>query len=368
MVTRAMTDRLLANEQFRLALEAAPTAMLLVDELGRIALVNAHAELVFGYARPELIGLCIDELVPEQLRTAHAGHRGAFHRNPRARPMGTGELMALRRDGSEVPVEVALNPIETPQGRRVLVSVVDVTQRREARWEREALLSELKQLNAELEERVAARTADLSATLRERDVLLQEIHHRVKNNLYVISSLIEMQARLLEEPKARNALEDCQARVHAIALIHEKLYQSKDYANVPFSQYVRGLAGDIFHAMGASQSTISLELAIDDVALAVDKAIPCGLILNELVGNALKHAFPDGRDGKIRVELRAEMPRKLILAVSDDGVGLPGSFDLQKTQSLGLQLVNALVRQLDAGFLVRREPGTRFELAIPMED
>ena len=140
-----------------------------------------------------------------------------------------------------------------------------------------------------------ARTAELQATLKEREVLLQEIHHRVKNNLQVISSLINMQVRVARPTTAsRDALEECQTRVQAIALIHEKLYQSKDFARVPFAEYARALAGNVFtvdrrRPGGASGSSSPSH----DVALAVDRAIPCGLILNELITNALKHAFPE---------------------------------------------------------------------------
>jgi two-component sensor histidine kinase len=231
--------------------------------------------------------------------------------------------------------------------------------------EREAHLEQLKKLNAELERRVEERTADLSATLRERDVLLQEVHHRVKNNLAAITSLIEMQTRLLPEGDGLHALEECHGRVHAIALIHEKLYQSKSYADVPFADYIRGLADDIFHATGASPSAIALVLAIDEVVMTVDKAIPCGLILNELITNALKHAFPGGRQGTIRVELARTDGGLLRLVVADDGVGLPDGFAVQEARSLGLRLIGTLARQLDATLTVNRGKGASFELTFP---
>jgi PAS domain S-box-containing protein len=345
-----ITEREHAAEQFRLALEAAPTGMLMVDPTGKIVLVNAQAERVFGYAREELIGQPIELLVPERFRAHHPVHRGTFMLRPTARLMGRGrDLYGLRKDGTEFAVEVGLNPLQTPEGDFVLCSAADITERKRA--------------ERELEERVRSRTTQLSGALKEREVLLQEVHHRVKNNLQVITSLINMQLRKVEEGSSRDALEECQTRVQAIALIHEKLYQSRDYSKVPFMEYVRSLATSIFHTTGVSPSTVALELAIEDVSLAVDKAIPCGLVLNELITNALKHAFPGERAGTLRVEL-AQDDRQLRMTVRDDGVGLPEGFDVMTSESLGLQLVCTLAEQLDAKLEVSGEGGATFQLTF----
>ncbi len=351
-------------EPFQLAIEAAPTGMILVDESGRIVLVNATVERIFGYPREEVVGQMVEMLVPERFRARHPGFRGTFLGDPKSRPMGAGrDLFGLRRDGTEVPIEIGLNPFTAAGGRFVLSSVVDITERKRADREREGLLGQLRTLNTQLEQRVEARTADL----KEREVLLQEVHHRVKNNLQVISSLINMQARLLGDHASRDALLECQMRVQAMALIHEKLYQSRDYTRVPFSEYTRDLAGSVFHATGVSPAGIALELAIEDVVLAVDKAIPCGLILNELITNALKHAFKDGRPGTIRVELTQAPGGELRLAVDDDGMGLPPGFDLRNPPSLGLHLVQMLAQQLDAKLEVEATRGTCFRVTIPVE-
>jgi two-component sensor histidine kinase len=227
-------------------------------------------------------------------------------------------------------------------------------------------LGQLRTLNAELEQRVLARTSELLAALKEREVLLQEVHHRVKNNLQVISSLINMQLRSLGGA-GRDALLECQTRVQAIALIHEKLYQSQDYAHVPFSEYTRGLAANVFRAIDVSPEGVALELSVEDVSLAVGKAIPCGLILNELITNALRHAFPDGRTGLIRVELAPVDGGGLRLAVRDDGVGLPAGLDFETSPSLGMQLVRMLSRQLGAALEVTSGGGTCVRLTVPPE-
>jgi two-component sensor histidine kinase len=206
----------------------------------------------------------------------------------------------------------------------------------------------------------------LRQALKEREVLLQEVHHRVKNNLQVISSLINMQVRVLEDGASREALAQCQMRVEAIALIHEKLYQSKDFARVPFSEYAKSLAHNVFLAIGASAATVALEFSTQDVALPVDKAIPCGLILNELITNSLKHAFRDGRSGTIRVSL-ARVEDRVELGVSDNGVGLPPGVDLQTSGSLGLQLIRMLSKQVGADLCVDGAHGMSVRLMIPME-
>lgn len=361
-----ITERKRSVEQFRMAIEAAPTGMLMMNREGVIVLVNVQVEKLFGYPREELLGQRIELLVPLRYRSGHPNFREGFFASPKARAMGGGrELYGLRKNGTEVPIEIGLNPLQTPEGSFVLSSVVDITERKRADKERENLLGQLRTLNADLERRVTERTAQLSATLREREILLQEIHHRVKNNLQVISSLINMQVRQLEDTSSRDALEECQTRVQAIALIHEKLYQSKDYSRVPFSEYAKSLASNIFAATGISPAAVSLQLAMEDVSLGVDKAIPCGLILNELITNALKHAFPPPSRGSVRVELRAE-DDQIAFSVSDDGVGMSDKFDLKDSSSLGLSLVYTLVEQLEGQVEILRESGTTFRIRFPM--
>lgn len=232
-------------------------------------------------------------------------------------------------------------------------SCVDVTERREAEEARD-------KLDAVLEERVCERTAALSAALEEREVLLREVHHRVKNNLQIVSSLMNIQARGLDA-RSRAALEDCQSRVHTIALIHGALYDAKNLANVSFSSYLRDLATNVLRATGGK--AISLEVKCDDVQLPIAKAIPCGLIVNELMTNAIKHAFPGGRSGTIRLELKEE-GRQLVVSVRDDGVGLPAGLDYKSAPSMGLQLISMLSEQLDATLAVERDVGTTFRISF----
>jgi PAS domain S-box-containing protein len=357
-VTRDITERLQATERFRLALEGAPTGMIMVDALGLIVLVNAQVEKLFGYPREDLVGESIELLVPVRYRQGHSGHRGAFLAVPEARPMGAGrELFGLRKDGTEVPIEIGLNPLKSAEGEFVLASIVDITERKHAEREKELLLDKLRASNAQL-----------TTSLKEREVLLQEVHHRVKNNLQVISSLINMQLRRFKGGSSREALEECQTRVQAIALIHAQLYQSDDQARVALTAYVRSLAANVFDATSVSRSSVSPVLDIDDVVLAVDRAIPCGLILNELITNALKHAFPDGRRGTVRIEIKRIGGGKLRLRVADDGIGIAPGTEIGKTGSLGLHLVTTLSEQLNAELDVDGREGTAFQLTFAAEE
>jgi two-component system, sensor histidine kinase PdtaS len=202
-------------------------------------------------------------------------------------------------------------------------------------------------------------------SLREKEVLLREIHHRVKNNLQVISSLLNLQARHLRDPAARTIFAQSQNRVQAIALVHEKLYQSRDLSRIQFDEYVQTLVSNLCHSLGAAERDISPSVEVGGITLAVDVAIPCGLIINELVTNSLKHAFPNRRGGCIQILLRRSGSDRLELIVQDDGVGLPSGLDPRQTPSLGLDLVFTFAEQLGATVDVRRHPGTAYSFVFP---
>ncbi|MBI5822953.1 MAG: HAMP domain-containing protein [Chloroflexi bacterium] len=195
---------------------------------------------------------------------------------------------------------------------------------------------------------------------REKEILLKEIHHRVKNNLQIISSLLNLQTDQVKDTGTLRALRDSQARVRSMALIHEKLYQSKDLAKIEFGEYVQSLAKDLFRSYQRALGNIKLNIQVDEIALDLDYAVPCGLILNELMTNTLKYAFPNGRDGSIQVELHAGPGQTLSLRVTDDGVGIPADLDIFNNKSLGLQLVNSLVKQVDGKLVIENSKGTSF--------
>jgi len=203
------------------------------------------------------------------------------------------------------------------------------------------------------------------ASLGEKELLLREIHHRVKNNLQVISSLLSLQARHLPDAAARAIFAQSQNRVQSIALVHEQLYLSGDLAHVDFERYVESLIDNLFYTYDADERGIGREIDVGGVQLPIDLAIPCGLLVNELVTNSLKHGFPGGRRGAIRVLLRVDGPGMVCLTVADDGVGVPPGLDLRRTRSLGLDLVFTFAEQLDATIEVRRQGGTAFDVRFP---
>jgi len=342
--------------------------MVVVDAIGCIVLVNTRVETLFGYRRDELIGQPVERLLPDRFRARLPRLQAAsLAESDSPEDLAARRVQGQRKDGTEFPIEVGLRPVPAASGRFTLASILDLSPTTLVEREVDGLLDQLRTLNGELERRVEARTAELVGALHEREVLLQEVHHRVKNNLQVIASLISMQVRSLRDEASRTALLECGTRVQAIARIHDGLYHSRDHGRLPFSELVRGLSADVFEATGVPRERVALDLALEDVVLPVEKAIPCALILNELLTNALKHGFRDGRRGTIRVELAATGDKAVRLAVGDDGAGLPPGFDLDTSTSLGLQLVRMLSTQLHATLEVDGARGARFRVTIPSE-
>ena len=192
--------------------------------------------------------------------------------------------------------------------------------------------------------------AALSAALAAKDALLQELQHRVKNNLQTVSSLLNMQAESFSEPGPRQALRDAQRRVQSMALIHEQMYGHKQVDELVFGDYARRLTSDLFDSFGISPETVRLRFDCDPVSLKMDQMIPCGLILNEIVTNSLKYAFPEGRTGEIVVSIRCPDGAHVTLQVADNGIGPPAGFDSKPSKSMGLRIVEILARQLGATF------------------
>lgn len=202
----------------------------------------------------------------------------------------------------------------------------------------------------------------LRASLAEKEVMLKEIHHRVKNNMQVISSLVSLQSDEIGDEATRAALDDVTHRVRSMALVHEKLYQSEDLARVNLAEYAESLLNYLWRAHGTQASGVRLNMELKSAPISVEAAVPCGLILNELVSNALKHAFGDRTEGRVTVAVRRDPEGRVHLRVSDDGAGLPPGLDWRNAPSLGLRLVNMLARQLRADVAVRGDGGTEFTI------
>jgi two-component sensor histidine kinase len=202
------------------------------------------------------------------------------------------------------------------------------------------------------------------AVLQHRETMLREIHHRVKNNMQVMSSLLSLQARGTSNGETKRMLEENQNRIQSMALLHEILYQSQDLAMVDFSKYVLRMAHHLFLSYGVDSQRIRLETDLDPIALELDDALPLGLLISEAVSNSLKHAFPAGGRGLVRIELRRNTPTSVVLKLSDDGVGLSPDLDWTTSRSLGLRLVRALAEQLRGNLHIGSHGGTEIKLTF----
>lgn len=204
----------------------------------------------------------------------------------------------------------------------------------------------------------------VKSSLREKEILLKEVHHRVKNNLQVISGLLNLQAQHITEPGAKEVYKESQNRVITMGLIHEELYQSKDLAQVDFGAYIQSLSTNLLASYGKAQGDIDLVIDVEHFEMIVDTAIPCGLIVNELITNSLKHAFPTDEKGELRIEFHSTGDGMYRLTVADSGVGLPGDFDFRKSKSLGLQLVTVMTDLLGGTIELNRDGGTVFTITF----
>jgi PAS domain S-box-containing protein len=315
----------------------------MANRTGKIEMVNAQAELMFGYSRSELLGRSVDMLVPERYRNKHPDLRALYYADPLSRPMGAGrDLHALRKDGSEFPVEIGLNPIETDDGTMVLSAIVDISDRKHE------------------EERIRA-------SLKEKDVLLGEIHHRVKNNLQVVHSLLDLQSSRIKDPAALDMLRESQNRIKSMALVHQILYVSKDFAQVDFSAFLDTMIPGLISSYAVDPERVALFISAVEVQLPISSAIPCGLIVNELLSNVFKHAFPGSRRGEVRIDLTRHENDQAALVVSDNGVGIPEDVDLENGGTFGLQLVTLLAEQVGGELTIQRANPTRFRLQFPIQ-
>jgi len=206
-----------------------------------------------------------------------------------------------------------------------------------------------------------------SASLREKETLLKEIHHRVKNNLQVVHSLLNLQSDQLNDSRAIEIFGMTQNRINSMALIHDQLYHSDELAWIDFEQYAETLVSSIVHSYATGEQAVETVMEIGDVRLDLDTAIPCGLIVNELVSNAFKYAFSADRPGKITVGMKQNGDGKGVLRIADNGVGIPEELDITDTESMGMQLVHIFTEQLEGEIALERNGGTSFTITFPLQ-
>jgi PAS domain S-box-containing protein len=332
-----------SEERFRETFELAAVGISQVALDGGFIRVNRQFGEIVGYTAEELLQLTFQEIThPEDLEVdlenvgkVLAGEIDQYSMEKRY----------VRKDASIVWVSLTVSLARDESGNpRHFIAVIEDTTRHK---------------RAELA---------VKDSLREKEVLLREIHHRVKNNMQVISSLLNLQSRNIEDPNLRKMFQESQSRVRAMALIHEVLYGSDDLSRIDLEDYVSKLAKSLTRMYGADASRIRLEVVGNGVTLEIDDTVPCGLVISELLSNSFKYAFPDGRPGEISINAVATDDDRIVLTVRDDGVGIPDDVDIRHTESMGMGLVTGLVEnQLGGQLELDRTGGTCFTIVFSRE-
>ncbi|MBI5458747.1 PAS domain S-box protein [Methanobacterium sp.] len=324
------------EEKYRTLFESNPDYTILIGLDGVILDVNSSAANFTNLSKEELIGKTYAELGLFPKKDLHLLIE-SFANVLKGEIIGPFQNRLLSKEANISWVETQLVPI-MKEGNvySIMVIAEDITHRKTA-------------------------TDQLIKSVNEKDVLLKEIHHRVKNNIQIISSLLNLQKQHVDSDEFVNILSESQNRIKSMAMIHEKLYHSGDLTRINFAEYIETLVSDLYSSYATSTRQVTPFINVENVRFNIETAVPCGLIINELISNSLKHAFPKGKTGTLSVSLKTSDEWNE-LVISDDGVGFPEEFDIENSKTLGLQLVNILVKQLDGKITLNRINGTRFKI------
>jgi PAS domain S-box-containing protein len=354
--------------------------VILLDPDGYIISWNKGAELIKGYKQEDVFHNHFSILYTEEDIRADKPHNDL--RQSIVNGIHEEESLWIKKNGTKFFANITIAALMNPKGELRGFSVImkDITK---SRTTNEKLIntnnllksvmqertSELIKLNKTLQEEINRREGvenarilgveKIESSLKEKEVLLKEIHHRVKNNLQIISSLLNLQSGYIKDKDSIEIFKESQNRVRSMALIHEKLYQSKDMSQINFSEYVSELVSNLFSSYSLNSALITLHQNINDILLEIDIAINLGLIINELVSNAFKHAFPEARKGNLYISIKKD-EHKYELIIEDDGIGFSSEIDFRKTESLGLQLIITLVEQIGGEIFLFSDNGTKF--------
>lgn len=338
-VSRDITERKDTEEELRLSnlynrslIEVSLDPLVTIGPDGKINDVNSSTEQVTGYSREELIGTDFSDYFTEP-KKARDGYQKVF-REGQVRDY---PLEIQNRDGNIVPVLYNASVYTDEHGEviGVFAAAHDIT--------------DLKKAEHEIKE-----------SLREKEILLREIHHRVKNNLQIVSSLLSLQTEFVEGEESIDVLMESRNRVQTMSIVHEELYKSSSLKDINFREFIENLISNLFYSYGVGVGTIVREIDVENINVGIDTAVPCGLVINELVTNSLKYAFPEGK-GSIRIEFK-KIKDKFYLIISDDGIGMPENIDMENTGTLGLKMVSSLVDQLDGTLKLDVTNGTEFKI------
>ncbi len=328
-----------SEERWRALSACSPVGIFTCDVAGWVTYTNPRCREIGDFTLEESLGNGFARVIHSEDRDRSVSEWFALAKTGQ---QYADEFRVVNRQGSVRWVRVRTAPIVSDAGQLIghTGTVEDITDQKHAKEQ-------------------------ITASLREKEVLLKEIHHRVKNNLQIISSLIYLQAQRVEDLKVRQIFEDSQSRISAMALVHENLYRSQNLSRINLSEYIQTLTASLFYTYRIQPGLVQLKVNADDsILVSLDKAIPCGLVLNELMTNALKHGFSEGKTGEIVVTLEQMPSNQIHLIVENNGNQLPDAFDLKRTQSMGLRLIHELVNQLRGHFELDETDKTRFKITF----
>ena len=360
-IVRDITERKLAEQsiheselRYRTLIDSAAEGILVIDtETHKIRHANPAICRMLGYSEEELTTLGMEHTIPKESMDYVMGEFMAQMRGKKPLSMN---VPLLRKDKTIQYTDVKSARVLIDEKMSIVGFFTDITERKKS----EDLL---KRFNEELEQKVIARTEQLNASLDEKVILLREVHHRVNNNLQILISLMNLQSRTVTDPKVIEALTESTQRIRAMSMVHEKLYAGSDLAHIDFVSYLSSLAQSQVAFYRIDPRKVTFETTKEPIMLAITTAIPLGLVMNELISNALKHAFPGDRKGTIRINAR-ETAGQIEITLADDGIGLPEGFDYTNSPSLGLRLVNILIEQLSGTITLDRTAGTAFNIVL----
>ncbi|MEL7669027.1 CHASE4 domain-containing protein [Methanobacterium sp.] len=344
MLSRIETsqDQLKKSElEFRSLVELANNSIVLTDNAGKIMLWNRSAQRMFGYSENEILGKPISILFPDEYHESYQKVMDNPYNSANSQNMGViYESYGFKKDKSRFMLEISHISWKIKNEKFYCAIIRDITDGKQAENE-------------------------IKESLREKEALLMEIHHRVKNNMQIISSLLSLQSRYIKDKDAFEVFKESQNRVKSMAMIHERLYNSKGLAKIDFAGYIRNLVDDLFDSYGVNHDDVKIDISADKIFLNADTAIPVGLIINELVTNSLKYAFPaensDHEESMIYIKFHRNN-KNILLVVGDNGIGLPEDLDLQHSETLGLRLVLSLVDQINGTVELRGNDQTEFRI------